>query len=148
MRRRFPSSNDFVCVGWNARGVPLGSAVSTLNILEEEFHWAVLLIQEFTDHASPPSEVAGHLILCEPSIGGQRRRAGVVVHRDYPVGLQGPSVFHLHSLAQALRAPTGDLSWLVVSHLDTRRAKHYYQATLDALEELFNLAPPNNNIIS
>ena len=45
-----------------------------LGISEKEFAWGVLLLQEFTDACFCPSDIAGHLVICSPSIGGQRRR--------------------------------------------------------------------------
>ena len=101
-----PSAEDFVCIGWNARGVALGQMGVTFEILESEFHWGILLIQEFSN-ASVPEEVAGHLLLCEPSNGGRNRRTCVVVHRDYRASVLGDPILHTRAVGVCLRSPVG-----------------------------------------
>lgn len=52
-----------MCIGWNARGIPLRQACRGFDILEQEFAWAILLIQEFTNCTDYPSDISGHLVL-------------------------------------------------------------------------------------
>ncbi len=52
--------------------------------MEEDFAWAILLFQEFTNAVTFPSDISGHRVIRSPSIGGQwRKRPALVVHRDY-----------------------------------------------------------------
>ncbi len=137
-----------MCIGWNARGIVLTTLARSLEILENEFHWAVLLIQEFSRSTPVPEEVAGHKILCEPSSGGQSRRTCVVVHRDYRACVLGTPIFDHHAAAVGMRAPSGGTFWLISAHLDPQRAIHLYQHSLDILEKLFIAAPMGSTIIA
>ena len=71
-----------------------------------------------------------------------------MVHRDYRSCVLGQPIFDNQSAAVAMLAPSGGIHWFVVAHLDPRRAHHYYQETLNALERLFQAAPLGSTIIT
>ena len=76
------------CIGlsWNVRGVALADLGSFLEVLQHEFNWSFLCIQELTKAvAGAPKEVGGHRIFACPSKGGARVPAVVINSRwdDY-----------------------------------------------------------------
>ena len=65
------------CIGlsWNVRGIALADLGSFLDVLQHEFNWSFLCIQELTKAvAGAPKEVGGHRIFACPSKGGREYR--------------------------------------------------------------------------
>ena len=115
-------------------------AIRGFDVLEEEFAWAVLLLQEFTD-SEHPTDISGHLVICSPSIGGQWRRPAIIVHRDYKSRLLGDPLFTPCGVAACFWMPSVGKLWLISIHMDASRSKQKYRDCTDQLRFLLDASP-------